>query len=269
MSTYLIRAVHSADELEKVANLQENIWGIEGRIPIPVMTAMIKNGGLIVAGMNEEEKCIGFALGFPSKKNDSCSIMYSHMLAISPHYRNQGIGQQLKLFQRKKAKEMGYTHIQWTFDPLEIKNGYLNINRIGADVESYQVNYYGTMKDKINVGMPSDRFIIQWDCQKTLEEMCSEKHQNVDHWSSYPSLLNWRLEEEKLLVQSECGDTDDKGLRIPVPKSINQLKREVMEEAIKWRIFVRNQILKYISKGYRIVGVLVTKEPVNYYIMEK
>ncbi len=56
------------------------------------------------------------------------------MLAVREAYRNRGLGRQLKLEQRLEALSRGIRHMEWTFDPLEIKNAFLNIHRLGAMV---------------------------------------------------------------------------------------------------------------------------------------
>ena len=59
------------------------------------------------------------------------------MLAVKEAYRNRGLGTQLKLEQRREALARGIRHMEWTFDPLEIKNAFLNIHKLGAIVRSY------------------------------------------------------------------------------------------------------------------------------------
>ena len=38
----------------------------------------------------------------------------------------------LKLFQREEALGRGIRLMEWTFDPLEMKNAHFNLNRLGA-----------------------------------------------------------------------------------------------------------------------------------------
>ncbi len=60
------------------------------------------------------------------------------MLGVLPEYRNHGVGRQLKLRQRDDALARGIDLIEWTFDPLEIKNAYFNVERLGAIVRRYR-----------------------------------------------------------------------------------------------------------------------------------
>ena len=69
--------------------------------------------------------------------------LHSHMLGVLPDYRDAGIGRRLKLRQREEALARGIELIEWTFDPLELKNAFFNIERLGAIVRRYSENQYG------------------------------------------------------------------------------------------------------------------------------
>jgi predicted GNAT superfamily acetyltransferase len=84
------------------------------------------------------------------------------MLAVRENYRNRGLGAQLKLEQRREALSRGIRHMEWTFDPLEIKNAFLNIHKLGAIVCGYHVNFYGVSSSRLQGGLPTDRLLAQW-----------------------------------------------------------------------------------------------------------
>jgi predicted GNAT superfamily acetyltransferase len=77
-------------------------------------------------------------------------------------YRNGGLGRRLKLLQREDALARGIELIEWTFDPLEIKNAYLNIEKLGAIARRYNINQYGITSSPLQGGLPSDRLIAEW-----------------------------------------------------------------------------------------------------------
>jgi len=84
------------------------------------------------------------------------------MLAVREQYRNSGLGRRLKLFQRKDALARGFELIEWTFDPLEIKNAYLNVEKLGAIARRYNVNQYGITSSPLQGGLPTDRLVAEW-----------------------------------------------------------------------------------------------------------
>ena len=79
-----------------------------------------------------------------------------------PEYRNFGVGRSLKLAQRQEALARGYDLIEWTFDPLEIKNAYLNITRLGAISRRYKEDFYGPSSSPLQGGLPTDRLYAEW-----------------------------------------------------------------------------------------------------------
>jgi predicted GNAT superfamily acetyltransferase len=84
------------------------------------------------------------------------------MLAVKEAYRNRGLGARLKLAQREEALDRGIRHIEWTFDPLEIKNAFLNIAKLGAIARTYLVDFYGVSSSRLQGGLPTDRLVAEW-----------------------------------------------------------------------------------------------------------
>jgi predicted GNAT superfamily acetyltransferase len=84
------------------------------------------------------------------------------MLAVRQSYHNRGVGAQLKLRQRLEALSRNIRLMEWTFDPLEIKNSYLNIHKLGAVVRCYHVNFYGVSSSRLQGGLPTDRLVAEW-----------------------------------------------------------------------------------------------------------
>jgi predicted GNAT superfamily acetyltransferase len=104
---------------------------------------------------------VGFAMALPGISGGR-PYLHSHMLAVNPAYRNQGIGRRLKLFQREEALARGINRMEWTFDPLEIKNSFLNIARLGAIVRLYAPNFYGVSSSRLHGEVPTDRLCAEW-----------------------------------------------------------------------------------------------------------
>src|SRR5208282_5990942 len=122
------------------------------------------------------------------------------MLAVNPAYRNQGIGRRLKLFQREEALSRGINRMEWTFDPLEIKNSFLNLAKLGAIVRRYAANFYGVSSSRLHGQVPTDRLCAEWWLDSAwvcsvlggkpvavpaVEQEISVPHQ-VAHWRHSP-----------------------------------------------------------------------------------
>src|SRR5207248_178956 len=83
--------------------------------------------------------------------------LHSHMTGVLSNCRDRGVGRMLKLFQRDEALSRGIRLIQWTFDPLELRNAHFNLNRLGAICRQYLPNLYGTTTSPLHRGLATDR----------------------------------------------------------------------------------------------------------------
>jgi predicted GNAT superfamily acetyltransferase len=157
------RALTDREDLKAVVRLQRQIWGFEDvdLIPLRLFVVASKIGGQVF-GAFDGTHLIGFCMAIPGLKFGGKTYLHSHMLGVLPEYRNAGVGRALKLAQRDDALGRGINLIEWTFDPLEIKNAFFNIERLGAIVRRYVPNQYGTTSSPLHGGLPTDRCIAEW-----------------------------------------------------------------------------------------------------------
>ena len=157
-----IASLTELEDFERCVELQLAVWGYSDSdlIPKRVFTVAQRIGGQVI-GAFDGEAMVGFAMSFPGYR-DGRAYMHSHMLAVLPEYRNAGLGRRLKLAQREDALARGIELMEWTFDPLEIKNAYLNINRLGAIVRRYKADFYGHSTSPLQGGLPTDRLYAEW-----------------------------------------------------------------------------------------------------------
>ena len=158
----VIRSCDHKDEYEACLALQRQVWGFndEDLVPTRLFIVAQKIGGQVI-GAFDGQKLVAFALGIPGNRNGHL-YMHSHMLAVDSNYRNAGLGRKVKLFQREDALAKGIELIEWTFDPLEIKNAWLNIEKLGAITRRYTINQYGMVSSTLQGGLPTDRLTAEW-----------------------------------------------------------------------------------------------------------
>jgi predicted GNAT superfamily acetyltransferase len=157
-----IRKCETLEEMQACFALQKEVWNFSDADLVPVRLFVVANkiGGQVVGAFDGEE-LVGFALAIPGNR-DGHSYLHSQMLAVRHKYRNAGVGRQLKLSQRDDALARGFDLMEWTFDPLEIKNAYLNIEKLGAIARRYNVNQYGITTSPLQGGLPTDRLVAEW-----------------------------------------------------------------------------------------------------------
>jgi len=158
-----IRPLTEREDLKSVVRLQRQIWGFEDvdLIPLRLFVVASKIGGQVY-GAFDGAQMIGFCIAIPGLKPGGKTYLHSHMLGVLPEYRNTGVGRALKLTQRDDALRRGIDLIEWTFDPLEIKNAFFNMERLGAIVRRYTPNQYGTTSSPLHGGLPTDRCSAEW-----------------------------------------------------------------------------------------------------------
>ncbi|MCU1284511.1 MAG: GCN5-related N-acetyltransferase [Acidobacteriales bacterium] len=157
-----IRRCTQPEEFAACVDLQKEVWQFADIdiVPIRMFAVADKIGGQVL-GCYEGKDLIGFALSIPGSRSGH-PYLHSHMLAVRDTYRNKGIGQKLKLAQRDDAIARGFELMEWTFDPLEIKNAYLNIEKLGAIARRYNINQYGYTSSPLQGGLPTDRLVAEW-----------------------------------------------------------------------------------------------------------
>jgi predicted GNAT superfamily acetyltransferase len=157
-----VRPCQGFEELSACVQLQMDVWGYGDRDVVPRRVFIVSQriGGQVI-GAFDGDRLVGFAMALPGI-SPLGPYLHSHMLAVEPEYRNQGVGRKLKLFQREEALARGIQRMEWTFDPLEIKNSFLNIHKLGAVARRYAPNFYGISPSPLHGQLPTDRLYAEW-----------------------------------------------------------------------------------------------------------
>ncbi len=250
------RPIISPEEIELVADLHGPIWSTDDRdaIPAHLLTAIGHAGGLVL-GAFDGDRAVGFVVGFLGIR-DGMVLHWSHATGVLPEYQGRGIGSNLKWLQRQLVLAQGYDCIAWTYDPLQRGNASLNIRRLGCVCNRYHDNFYGTMHDGLNTGLPSDRFEVRWWLnhervrlrQYTLPPPpdIANAHcvlSQVDDGS--PGPIRWPVGAAHVLVE--------------IPASINHLKETQPDKALRWRLQTRQVFTRLFAEGF-VVTDFVSQE---------
>jgi predicted GNAT superfamily acetyltransferase len=222
-----IRACQGLDELDACVRLQLGTWGYDETEAIPRKTFLLaqKIGGQVIGAFDFEipdastsspsstnqsttdtvvPRLVGFAMSLPGIKTiqgRAHPYLHSHLLAVPPSHRNLGIGAQLKWEQRRDALSRGIRLMEWTFDPLEIKNSFLNIHKLGATASEYRVDFYGVSSSRLQGGLPTDRLMASWELDSPRAEAAFARHpaaaQSIEERILVPAAIEqWKASEE-------------------------------------------------------------------------
>jgi predicted GNAT superfamily acetyltransferase len=169
-----IRPLETIQEFSEAVKLQRHIWGFEDieLLPLRLFVVASKIGGQVLGAFDGREM-VAFCMCIPGLKVGGKSYLHSHMLGVLPRFRNTGLGRRMKLEQRDYALRAGLELIEWTFDPLEIKNAYFNLERLGVIARRYVHNQYGTTSSPLHGGLPTDRLVAEWWVRTPRAEACA------------------------------------------------------------------------------------------------
>jgi predicted GNAT superfamily acetyltransferase len=258
-----IRILSHPDQMNEVFQLMEVIWG-KGTAVNPSLLIAHSQVGAIVLGAYDKDLLVGFSYGFPALEGLDNSYFYSHALGVHSKYRGLSIGHRLKTAQAIEAQKRGHSSIKWTFDPLQCKNAFLNIHKLGAVSNVYKRNFYGDMKDLLNYGLESDRLVVEWNLNHDKIIQDSIRLQNC---KEVASLAHNPFQTPKI---HEWYKLDTPYLSVPLPTNIEMYKKESLDVVKLWRLDLRNIFQYYFTEGYIIAGFDYQKErEIQYYLLKK
>jgi predicted GNAT superfamily acetyltransferase len=233
-----IRSLTTHHELQEALRLQKQIWGFAEveLLPVRLFVVAQKIGGQVFAAF-DQSKMVGFCVALPGMKPGGEVYLHSHMMGVLREYNNSGIGQKLKLWQRDEALARSIRLVEWTFDPLEIKNAYFNLEKLGAIVRRYVFNQYGITASPLHGGLPTDRCVAEW-------------------WLASPRVTS--------LLSGKANTRPAIEARVAVPADIDRLRREAPKEARRIQESVGEELNRCFARGLAVIGFERSEESGTY-----
>ena len=211
-----IRVLTSADEMAAVGTVFQQVWGsVTPLVETGLLCAIAHSGGYVI-GAYDAHNIIGASFGFLGRY-DGDEALHSHVTGILPGVQHTGVGRAIKLHQRAWAAARGIPWITWTFDPLVRRNAYFNIEVLGAHVAEYLVNFYGVMTDSINGIDESDRLLVAWPTDDSVDAPDAPTGTSVIEIATPDDIIKLRrtdpqaADEWRARVRSELGGALDRG----------------------------------------------------------
>ena len=295
---YLLRVLDTPEEMAKIRELRRDIWqGDESDlVPDHLLLTFAHNGGLVMGayqlpadaaegqssaqGLDAGEennlppgsRMIGFVYGFPGlyKTPDGQRVKFcSHELGVLPEMRGRGIGFALKRAQWQMVRNQGIDRITWTYDPLQSRNAYLNMTRLGTVCNTYIRDAYGELTDRLNAGVSTDRFQVDWwvntnRVQRRLSRNARIKLDLAHYLASGAEIINPtesgpdsfpRPVTDQLPPELETGWSDTEQppfILLEIPADITAMKASHMQLAQTWRLHTRALFEKLFGYGYLV-----------------
>jgi predicted GNAT superfamily acetyltransferase len=254
MPSVNIRLLKTHREFKECERIQKGVWGALG-VASEVMIVSQRYGG-VVLGAFERGRLVGFLYAFLARRRGRL-MHWSHMMAVLPRFRDRGLGFRMKLAHRRLALDRGVKSIGWTFDPLQSRNAALNIFRLGARVEEFLPDLYGHFPSRIEKGLASDRFVVNWPIASPAVERRLKE--------GAPRLRNLRLQRvnetrlnSKELLQNRriFLNLREPRLLVEIPANTDEIRRRSIGLARRWRLETQKIFQTYFSAGYRVADFM-------------
>ena len=293
MTRAVIRDLEGVAEYRRAVAFQESIWGVgfSERVPASLMKVAQRVGGVAAGAFDPDGDMVGFVYGITGIA-EGAMVHWSDILAVRPGLRDAGLGRRLKAFQRDKVLAVGVTRMHWTFDPLESRNAYLNLGRLGAVVREYAVDMYGASDSPLHRGLGTDRFVVTWelDASRVAERLAGARPPTGDDLRGLPVAFTVDLgmgpslqgpsgaapgvpggaespqgpgraappdpvpdvPGPEALAAALARGRAAGGLRVPIPVDIQGLKDRNADLAAAWRAATRAVLHPLLGRGWEV-----------------
>jgi predicted GNAT superfamily acetyltransferase len=220
------RQCTSVADFAACVRIQHAVWGESISVPVPIFVVAHHTGGHIL-GAFQDGQMIGFTQAFAAWRAGK-RFLHSHVAGVLPPFRDRGVGRRLKFLQREEALRCGIDLIEWTFDPLDLKNGYFNLMGLGVVVRRFLPNCYGLTDSPLHAGLPTDRLVAEW-------------------WLD--------SDRVKAVTSGSRAPVSAGGERIRIPAEFATLRETDRAAAARIQAEAREQFQKWFAKDYVAAGV--------------
>jgi predicted GNAT superfamily acetyltransferase len=234
-----VRCCSGLSEFASCIEIERAVWGSADVdiVPLPLFVVAAETGGQVV-GAFAGDRMIGFTLAIAGARGRK-PFLHSHMTAVLRPYRNRGAGRKLKLFQCQEALGRGIDLIEWTFDPLEIRNAHFNF-RLGAIVRRFIPNMYGVTTSPLHGRLPTDRLVAEW------------------------RLRSPRVRRALADKRPPSKSRSKEFVRIRVPADFARVRSTNSEDAARMQGEVRLEFEHWLASGYAATGIERTDDAAEY-----
>jgi predicted GNAT superfamily acetyltransferase len=225
-----VRKCQALEDFYACVALQREIWGEQDlEVEPATMFVVAAHTGGQVLGAFADGSMIGYTLAMAGLRNGA-AYLHSHMTGVRARYRDRGVGRMLKVFQREEALSRDIRLIEWTFDPLEMRNAHFNLNRLGAICRRYLPNLYGVTSSPLHRGLATDRLVAEWylDSPRVMASLNNE------------------------LPATSCASA------IEIPASLDEWKASDVARVQTIQAAAREQFVECFAKGYAAIAVAKT-----------
>ncbi|MGD0250137.1 MAG: hypothetical protein ABSB97_04540 [Thermoplasmata archaeon] len=274
---FRFRRLDKPEEFRQVDEVHRAVWGAESTVsaPPPLLRALEDNGGLVL-GAFADIYLAGVTVSVLGW-DGSTLYHYAHLTVVRPEYQNHHLGFQLKAFQREEVLRLGLSEVRSAFDPLQSRNAWLFVRRLGGRPDRYLPHYFGQMGDEVNRDLETDRLRLAWSLASLrVEERVAGKFPSPEEdrhrWTSSSAIVETETEESGLRVPIAVGEPTGASAHLEIPFDLATIREHEPGSLRRWRHAVRDAFRAAFDMGYVVDDFTVLStdhERRSFYLLSK
>jgi predicted GNAT superfamily acetyltransferase len=248
--------VHDHQLAAEVAALLDRVWGRDAgaaSILAPEALTALAHAGSQVSAAFDGDQLVGATAAFLGT-DGTRTWSHSHVTGVDAHAGGRGVGTALKWHQRAWCLERSIDEVRWTFDPAIRRNAVLNLVVLGAQVDAYQHDVYGSMPDARNAGLPTDRLRVRWSLHAPRVLAAASGRAAAPDVDA----LRRAGAEAALEVDADGApalrDTTAPRRLVAIPEDIEAIRARDRQLAGSWADALRATLGRLLDDGWRVTG---------------
>lgn len=240
----VLRPLESHEERADAVRLQEETWGagFSEKVPAAILLVAEKTGGIAAGAFTPAGRLLGLIFGVTGIR-DGVLVHWSDILAVRAEAQGRRLGEALKRYQRDRCRAIGVERMYWTYDPFVARNAHINLNLLGARVDEFVVDMYGTATNSpVHGSLGTDRFVAVWPVRDTPVPM---PRGDAEMFGA-PVVAGPRRPQKDL--------PDAPVVAVHIPHDYAELLAGDRETARDWRLSARKAFTHYFGLGYRVTA---------------
>jgi predicted GNAT superfamily acetyltransferase len=254
-SGFRVRHLDKPEEFRQVEEVRRAVWGDESPDSVaPSLQRAVQDNGGFVLGAFADIHLAGFTVAFLGWDGGTL-YLYAHLLAVRPEYQNHHVGLELAKGLRAEVLQLGLSEIRLAYDPLQSKNAWLFVRRLGGLPDRYLHHYYGQMADPINRGIESDRIRLIWPLNAPrVNERLGGTYPSSDadraRWSAARPIVTTQPGESGIRVPTEVAEPEGGDAHLEVPFDLDLVRAHEPDALRRWRHASRDAFRIAADLGY-------------------
>ncbi len=254
---FRFRRLEKPEEFRQVDELVRATWGEEAAPGLsPTLLRVLQDNGGLVLGAFADIYLAGFSVGLLGWDGKTL-FLHSYLTAVRPEYQNHHLGFRLKAFQRDEVLRLGLGEIRWVFDPLQSRNAWLMVRRLGARPDRYYPHYFGQLPDAINQGLETDRMRAVWplSAPRVEERMTGRGPDRAADAKSLDgsfAIVETETGEHGLRVPTAVAEPSGPKAHLEIPFDLALVRQHEPGSLRRWRHAVRDAFRAALDLRYEV-----------------